>query len=177
MTKKTNRLKTEAIDHYVAQSREDVNAAIAEIGRCQRERARIEAEMNDNLATIRAEYEKAAKPHADRIADLQHGIHVWCEANRQDLTREGKTKTARFASGEVAWRTRPPSVRLTAAADVVIKALKALGLSRFIRTKEELDREAVLKEPAAVEAVRGISISQREDFVVTPDETKLEEVQ
>ncbi len=177
MTKKPNhRLKVEALDHFVAQSREDVNHAIAEIGRLQRERDRIQAEMNDNLATIRAEYEAQAKPHADRISDLTHGVHTWCEAHRAELTREGKTKTCRFASGEVSWRTRPPSV-VVRGADAVIKALKALGLTRFLRVKEELDKEAILAEPSAVEAVRGISISQKEDFVVKPDSTDLEEVQ
>lgn len=176
MTKKTNnRVKLEAVDHYVAQSREDVNTAIAEIGRLQRERSRIESEMNDNLASVREEYEHAAKPHADRISDLTRGVALWCEANRTDLTHDGKTKTARFASGEISWRTRPPSV-MARGLDNVIKALKSLGLDRFLRVKEELDKDAILREPEAVEAIKGITISQKEDFVIKPDATELEEV-
>lgn len=175
MNKKTTRLKAEAVAHFVAQSREDVNNAIAEIGRCQRERARIEAEMNDKLAAVRAEHEAAAKPHADRIVDLQRGVQLWCEANRDELTKGGKVKTARMASGEVSWRMRPPSVTVRGA-DAVLKTLKALGLGSFIRTKEELDKEAILAAPGDVAGVRGISISQREDFVIKPDETQLEEI-
>ena len=37
-------------------------------------------------------------------------IAIWAEANRDHLTRDGKTKTVRLAAGEFSWRTRPPSV-------------------------------------------------------------------
>ena len=175
MNKKT-RIKLEAAAHPVPQSLGEFNEAIAEIGRIQRERDRIQAEMNDNLAAVRAEYEAIAKPLATRIADLTKGVAMWCEANRAELTREGKTKTARLATGEVSWRTRPPSVVPRGGLANVIESLKKLGLTRFLRVKEELDKEAILADPTAATLVRGLSISQREDFVVKPFSTELEEV-
>lgn len=174
MNKKT-RIKLEAADHDVPQSLDEVNEAVAEIGRRQRERERIQAEMNDDLAAVRAKYETAAKPHAERITELTLGVKVWCEANRDLLTREGKTKTARLATGEVSWRMRPPSV-LVRGADAVIDALRKLKLDRFLRIKTELDREAILADPEAVAPIKGLAISQKEDFVIKPDLTELEEI-
>lgn len=176
MNKKANtRIKTEAIDHDVPQSPVELNAAIYEIGVLQRKREVITAAMNDELATVRARFEAMAKPHADHLAALTRGVATYCEAHRDVLTNGGKTKTARFAAGEVSWRMRPPSVALRGA-HAVIAALKKAGLDRFLRVKIEVDKEAVLADPAAVAKVKGLSISQREDFVIKPDSTELEEV-
>ena len=111
MNKKANtRLKVEAAD-AVPQSLEDVNAAIAEIGHCQRTRDVIQAAMNEDLAKRRSTFETEAKPYADRIAELTRGVATYCEAHRDELTKGGKTKTARLATGEVSWRMRPISYR------------------------------------------------------------------
>lgn len=172
---KAARIKQQAVEHPVPQSRDAVVDAIADIGYAQRERVRIEAEMNDALAEIRLGFEQQALPYAERIKSLSAGVQTWCEANRAALTQDGKTKTARLASGEIKWRTRPPSVSVRAA-DVVIQALKAMKLDRFIRTREEVNKEAILADPAAVTHIKGVTITQKEDFVIVPFETELEEV-
>ena len=73
------------------------------------------------------------------------------------------------------WRLRPPSVAVRGV-EAVLDQLRRLGLKRFIRQKEEVNKEAILNEPEAVSHVPGISISQGEDFVVTPFEAELAEV-
>lgn len=170
-----NRIKTEAAAHPVPQSHDQASEAITAIGVHQRERARIQAAMNDELSKIRERYEAEAKPHADAIEQLTKGVHLYCEAHRDELTRAGKSKTYAFRSGEVKWRLRPPAVVLRGG-EAVIDALKALGLARFIRTKEEVNKDAILADPQAVSGVKGITIKQVEDFVVQPWETELEEV-
>ena len=118
---------------------------------------------------------KKAKPYAGRIVELTKGVATWCEAHRGELTKEGKTKTARLATGEVSWRMRPPSIVLRGA-EAVIDALRKLGMDRFLRVKVEVDKNAMLAEPEAVAKIKGVSISQREEFVVKPFSTELEEV-
>lgn len=172
--KPKTRIKAEAAS-FVPQSLEDVNAAIAEIGQRQRDRKRIETEMQADLAATRATYEAEAAPHADKIKELSQGVQTYCEAHRGELTREGKTKTAKLAAGEVSWRTRPPSVAIRGMA-AVVDALKKLKLTQFLRVKEEVDKDAVLKDPAVVDHVKGIAISQKEDFVIKPFATEIEEV-
>lgn len=177
MTSKSTakRLKVQAADYDVPQTQQEVNDAIVEIGTRQRERDRIQTAMNAALAVTREKYETQAAPHGERIKALLSGVQTYCEAHRDELTKGGKTKTAKLAAGEVSWRMRPPSVVVRGMV-AVVDALKRLDLGRFIRTKEELDKEAVLADPEGVSAIKGISIAQHEDFVVKPFNTDLEEV-
>lgn len=172
MAKKNTRLKTDAARVNVPQNREAVAETIREIGLLQRELARIEADMNDELAAVKEAYETDAEPRRQRVAALIAGAQIYGEANRDALTQNGKVKTAAFTTGEIQWRTRPPSVRITGA-EAVLDALRRLGLMRFIREKEEVNKEAILNEPEAVAHVAGISISQGEDFIVVPFEAEL----
>lgn len=97
----------------------------------------------------------------------------WCEANRSDLTNGGKVKTANLVTGDVQWRVRPPSVTVRGV-DSVMETLRRLGLSRFIRIKEEINKEAILNEPGAVAGVAGITVkSGVEDFSIIPFEHQL----
>lgn len=169
------RLKLAALPHPVPQTQDEAVAAIAEIGVHQRERTRIETEMNDELAKIREVWEKKAAPHAEAIKALQQGVQIWCEAHRGRLTQNGKVKYAHLASGEVKWRMTPPKVVIRGV-DVVLDALRAAGLSRFIRAKEEVNKDAILAEPEAVAEIKGISMTQGEEFIVIPFETQLESV-
>ena len=171
---KKTRVKSSAAPMFVPQSKEQVADAIREIGERNRELLRIEADMNDEIAKIKEAYERDAEPHRDRLKALNAGAQIWCEANRDALTNAGKVKTALFATGEVAWRTRPPSV-VVRGAEAVIDRLRRLGLARFVRTKDEVNKEAILAEPASVSHVEGIQISQGEDFVITPFETVLQQ--
>jgi phage host-nuclease inhibitor protein Gam len=175
MSRPAARLKTDACVVKIPQSKEDVIDAIAAIGRHQRERIRIEAAMNDELAQVRESWEKQAAPHLETIRSLTTGVHLWCEANRAALTQDGKVKYAHLASGDVKWRMTPPKVTIRVIENV-LETLKQLGLTRLIRVKEEVNKEAVLAEPETVAHIKGIVISQKEEFIVQPFETELEEV-
>jgi phage host-nuclease inhibitor protein Gam len=57
----------------------------------------------------------------------------------------------------------------------VVETLKRMGLSRFVRTKDEPNKEAMLNEQDAVRGIAGIAIvSGVEDFVITPFEANAE---
>ncbi|MFO1418362.1 MAG: host-nuclease inhibitor Gam family protein [Methylotetracoccus sp.] len=169
------RIKSAAADISVPQTRDDVSAAIARIGIAQRERERIQADMNDALAKLKEMHEAQAAPFKDEIEMLSKGVQLWCEAHRGELTHDGKRKFHHFAAGEVKWRMRPPSVGLRAM-DNIIDACKRLGLARFVRVKEEVNKEAMLAEPDLAGTITGVTIRQGEDFVIVPFETELEEV-
>lgn len=166
------RIKTKA-QSYAPQNRLDCQADIKKIGDLQREQARLAADMNDEIAKIT----KASAPHLDLLGEqidtLQAGVHTWCEANRNELCGT-KGKTANLITGEVSWRQRPPSIRISGA-DAVLDTLKRLGLTRFIRTKEEPNKEAMLNEADAVRGVAGIAINSGvEDFIITPFEVEVD---
>ncbi|MDD5297552.1 MAG: host-nuclease inhibitor Gam family protein [Rhodocyclaceae bacterium] len=173
--KKPTRVKSAAALYPVPQNRDEVNDTIAKIGIAQRERARIQADMNDEMAKVKQRFEDEAKPFNEQIEALSKGAQTWCEANRAALTKDGKVKFANFPAGEVKWRMRPPKVTLRAV-ETVLETLKRLGLTRFIRTKEEPNKEAMLADPKALEGLAGVKFEQGEDFVIVPFETDLEEV-
>lgn len=170
-----SRIKTEAAAVTFA-NRFEVDAAIAEIGAAQRRREAVMTAMNDELAAVKQRHEDQAAPDGAVIKDLGAGVQIWCEAHREDLSRNGRTKTAKFAAGEISWRTRPPRVSVRGEG-IVIEALKRLGLERFIRRKEEIDKAAILADAGAVDGIKGLSISQGEDFVIKPFATEIEQVQ
>lgn len=159
---------------YAPQSQTDCAADIKKLGDLQRDFARMTADMNDEIAAITKRYQPKLETITGRIEVLQKGVQTYCEAHRDDLTSGGKVKFANFVTGEVNWRQRPPSVTVRGA-EAVIDALKRLGLSKFVRTKEEINKEAILNEPGAVRGVAGISIvTGVEDFVITPFEASAE---
>lgn len=169
------KVKTPTTVVFVPQSRDDAAKLIFTIGELQQQRQRLEAELNERLLRLKADYEQEAKSRANRIAALAEGLQVYAAAHRAELTQGGRSKTVKLATGELRWRMTPPRVLLKQVR-AVLAALKAAGLARFIRVKEEVDKEAMLREPDAVAGLAGVAIDRREEFVVLPFSTKLEEV-
>lgn len=168
-TAKNNRLKLQA-EAYVPQTLDDCAADIRKIGDLQRQLTVAQAGMNDAIAEITERFQPLLESVKEQIKPLQAGVQVWCEANRHDLTRGGKVKTANFTTGEVLWRQRPPSVSVRGV-DAVIELLSARGLDRFLRVKTEINKDAILNEPDAARGVPGLSIvTGVEDFVIAPFE-------
>lgn len=171
MAPKTRIKATAQID--VPQNNGEAASDIKQIGDLQRDLARQTAEMNDAIAHITQTYQKPLEAIGKQIDGLQKGVQAYCEAHRDDLTNGGKVKTANLITGEIQWRKRPPSVRITGA-ESVIAALKGFNLGRFVRSKEEVNKEAILNEPDAVKGVAGIKIEKDiEDFVITPFEQEV----
>lgn len=169
MAKPATRLKA-AAQVYVPQTKDDAAADIRQIGDLQREILRTQATMNDDIAAITNTWQPKLELLSKQIKDLQNGVQAYCEGHRNELTNDGKVKTANLITGEVQWRQRPPSVGVRGA-EAVIEALKRLGLGKFVRTKEEINKEAILNEPEAVKGVAGITVvTGVEDFVITPFE-------
>lgn len=174
MGKTETRLKRPTMP--VPQDADEVSSAILTIGENQREVARLTSEMNAQLSAIKTEYELRAAPHVEEIKQLGDGVHAFCEAHRVELTSDGKVKTAKFSTGECSWRLNPPKVVIKRGIglDTIFELLRARRLKRFIRVKEELDKEAILSEPGTVTGMTEISVEQSEQFVVKPFGSEIE---
>lgn len=170
MTSKTQRIKVVSSSNL---TREDAEQLLHDIGGAQRRVIEIEQVMNDELSAIKKKYEQHAQPHNEDITVKFRQLHGWAESNRDRLL-DGKLKTCRLATGEISWRLRPPSVRITQA-ETVIETLKRLGLSELVRMKEEVAKDLILADPDRVEGVKGISVvSGVEDFVAKPFSSEIE---
>jgi len=168
---KAPKLKAVA-QNYVPQSRNEVADHIDLIGSAQRELTRIELDIDDVVSKLRLDKQPRIEELTTTIQTLSKGVQTWCEANRDSITDGGKVKSANLTTGEVNWRQRPPSVKTRASAQLFEK-LKRMGFSFFIRSKEELDKDAVLAKPETA-AAAGIEMTTGvEDFVITPFEQQL----
>lgn len=165
------RLKAPA--HTVAcNSQDDLIACIARIGELEREKLRMTAEADDKITAIRQTLGHGIEPLSTEIDAVQRAVQSYAETNRDKLTNGGKSKTVPFTTGEIGWRQRPPSVGVRAA-DAVIDTLKKLGLARFVRTKEEVNKEAILAEPDAARGIAGLTVNSGiEDFFVVPYDSR-----
>ena len=175
MNRKIGRTSAPALA-FVPQTRVEVTGAIRLIGELQRERLRIQADMDEEIAKVREPHEARALERLREIERLATGVQAWCEARRAEITDGGKRKTALFASGAVTWRTTPPKCTIKGADAVLARMMEIdSGLGRFVRTKYEINREALLAEPEAAARIKGVAITQAEEFTIEPHEAKLVE--
>ncbi|MEX2480233.1 MAG: host-nuclease inhibitor Gam family protein [Gammaproteobacteria bacterium] len=174
MAKHALKVKMKASTLPVPQTREETSETIAEIGRLDRALQRIDADLKDALAAVKEQYETAAgggaAPLAVRRGALSEGVKAFCEGRRGELTKDGKSKTVPFPAGVVSWRDAPPSVTWRGVkVDELIAIFKSLRLRKFIRVKEEVNKEAILDNPKAAARVKELKIgSAGEAFVIEP---------
>ena len=146
---------------------------VREIGEAQRAINGIEGHLNSVVERLRERAMERSQPHAEQIELLRDGLYAFAEAHRDELTESGKRKSVDVTTGTFGWRMTPPTVSLRNVKKIIAK-LKELKLTRFIRVKEEVDKEAMLREPDVASGVKGVSIAQHEDFFIKPAELEVE---
>ncbi len=157
----------------VPASLEEVVDYVHKIGGHQRAITLVQAKTNEKIEAIKAQATTDCTSHQDEIEALFEGVYVFAQSHRDELTEGGKKKTVNLPTGDLYWRMTPPAVSIK---DIkaVLAWLREMKLGRFIRTKEEPDKEAMLKEPEVAKGVKGITITQHEKFAVKPSETNIE---
>ena len=160
--------KTKARATPAAQSQQEAEADIARLGDIQRELARIQADYGDEAASLKAAAEESAAPLKIEAEALQVRVQGWCEANRNTLTKGGKVKFADLTTGKVQWRNLPPKVTIRGV-EKFLEECRRLGLSQFVRTKQEPNKEVMLAEAALAKTLPGVTIgSEGEEFAIEP---------
>jgi phage host-nuclease inhibitor protein Gam len=147
---------------------------MGDLGGTMAELAGLQADCDAAVNKVASAYQPKIQVLAERKKAIELALQTWAEANKDDLTSDGK-RTVNLGTGEVGWRICPPAVKVTGVAKV-IEVLKAKALDRFIKVKEDLDKKAILEEPAAVKGVKGLEIVQNEIFWVKPAGLDMEEI-
>lgn len=144
---------------------------LAEMGEQARCAEQIENDLNEAVSKLTADAAKRIQAHQERVKKLLQGLFAYAEKQKKQLIVE-KEKTVRLPTGVFGWRTTPFSVSIDDDKSV-IKNLKSLDLERFIRVKESIDKQAMLKERSLASTVQGVTIAQREEFFAKPAKVKL----
>lgn len=157
----------------VPKTLEEATKFLGEIGEEQRSVDIIKNKLNADVDALKAKAMEDAKKHQTRVTELMEGLYAFAEANREELTYNNKKKTIETPNGIFGWRITPPKVTLRNQ-EMIIETLKSLELDRFVRNKEQINKEALLRESNVAESIKGVSISQREEFVIKPAELEIE---
>jgi len=163
-----SRTKRAAAEVPVPQTIAEADDAVRRIAEAQHRLGQIQAGLDAAVAAAKRAAEDEAAPLSQQVATLTEGLSIWAAANRATLTQGGKTKTVKLPSGEISWRIRPPSIALSNVKALVAELLRR-GEDRFLRTKHEPDKDALLAAPKDAAGLPGVTIrSGVEDFVVQP---------
>jgi phage host-nuclease inhibitor protein Gam len=173
----TRRAKTAArrfaAKEPVAKTREEAAAQMRIMGDMRRELTVLETEMEEKISDIRQSYEKRALPHLEKYKGLEESLTIFAEAHRDELTDGGKRQSADLGSGALTWRKLPPKVSLRKLDDVIAAihhfAENDADFAAFLRTTEEVNKEAMLANPEKAATLPGVSIgSEGETIKVEP---------
>lgn len=149
----------------VPQNLGEANRFIEAIGDEQRAIDAAVAICEKKIAKLKARLERVVAPHLGKRKLAFDGVFAFANANKAKLTIESKTVV--LTAGKFLWRWTPPAVTVESDEEMIAK-LKLLGKGKYVRKIEELDREALLADRAKLK-VDGLRFTQREDFVVVPD--------
>lgn len=132
-----------------------------------------EAKMNDEIQSIRDRYDKVTKRARESWVSLSADIENFCIQHKDEFEC---IRSRELTHGIVAFRTNPPKVAFLNRKynlNTVIELLRKLGLAKkYLRVKEDLDKDAILADSAAQEitdeklAACGLKIDQVESFSI-----------
>jgi len=146
---------------------DEANGVLKEIGILERELEAIDGEAHVQIAAIKEDAAKKGANIRKRIADDSALLGAFAEYNRAELFKDRKSVQLSF--GSFGYRKSTSiSVKKT-----TLELMKKLGFDRFIRIKEEPDKEAMAtlddETLAQVDSVRKV----KDDFFCEADKEEV----
>ncbi len=149
---------------------DQVDKALADIGKLDREIGLIESAGNEAIDKIKAGLKEKVELLATRKDGLELAIKDYCDSN---LAEFAKVKTRQLTFGSVGYRLSTKVV-IKRAADT-LAALKSLNLTACIRIKEEIDKEAMKDLPTETLAEVGAGLKTDNTFGYEINRAKIAE--
>lgn len=149
--------------------------------------ARAQAQLDKEVAAAKASHALTMEAIEPQLQDAFAGLRAWWAANSAELTK-GKRRSIELGPVTLGERTGMPKLKLPKGMKVEgaiawLKGLRWVGARSFIRKKEELDKEAVIKAlrapadaPAGSKDARkvfndcGFEVIQAEEFFIRTGE-------
>jgi phage host-nuclease inhibitor protein Gam len=117
------------------ESLDEANLVLKEIGLLERELDSIDTASHKQIAEIKAKSAKKGLPIRNRILDLSSMLGAYAEYNRAELFKD--SKSIKLSFGAFGYR-KSTSISIKS---TTLELLKKLGLMKYIRIKEEPDKE------------------------------------
>ena len=159
-------------------TREQAESAMDALALATHRRDKLEADMNIRLTAVRQNYEAELASLADTIKTETTRLREWADANPGLFD---KTRSLKLLHGTIGYRLGNWAVKLIRG----FKSERAVALAKtilgaaFVRTKEELDKDAILATRATIPPAQlascGLRLEQAEAFYATPEKTEAPE--
>ena len=170
----SNRIKLPKSTVYVPETREQAEEAVRVITTLKIRERKLKSEMDAKLTEVKKRYEEELSGLAEKITPAVESIHAWAERHPEDF---GGKKSLPMLHGVIGWRTTPPSLKPLKGFTwpAVLERLLGLGRREYIRSKEEVNKEALLAARES-EDLKGmyVQVIQDDEFFVEPAITETE---
>jgi phage host-nuclease inhibitor protein Gam len=164
----------------------DLSQAMGKLGELQRERESVIREYEDRISKLQAELAEKIDPLDREIKKISHSLKYFMDENKSSYITEDR-KTLKLETGDISYRKGKPSVKTRSSEKLITEILEKNGLlktrdafvkkcsSVFLRTKLELDKDAILANPMVAVKVTGVEIEDGiERFYLKPYATSTE---
>lgn len=170
-----SKAKIPAID-----SIEQLHATTDEIARLEVALRAKEAQRDKAIQIVRDEHDGPIEELKKRIKSLVSISETYCLGRRGDVF-PGKAKSSASALSRFGFRAGNPTLCLLNRKwtwDMVRNAIKGLGLLRFVRTVEEVDKDAIKASDLSETdlAACGLRLDSTERFYVEPKSEDAERI-
>jgi phage host-nuclease inhibitor protein Gam len=164
MPTKTRRTRVEST--VTISSWQEADDALRKIGLAQAVINKVEAEMNAAANKLRQDAEKKIAKEKALVADHEKGLEAFCRAVRAEF---GDKQSRQLNFGEVNFRVHPDKIlqQRGTKTEQTIRIIMSMGkkfIEQFIRIKEELNKEALVKESSDFLAQLGLEKKKDESF-------------
>ena len=167
------RQKIQAQPHL--KSYDEVDFAIRAWWECDAKVAALATKQQQELNKITDKYSKEADPHISEKLRLEQDIKDYCEFHQEDFEKE---KTRLLTFGKIGFRksSKLATLKGWTWAKVLAK-LKELARLEFVRTKEEVNKDAIKQADMGAKVLQsfGCQIIDEESFWFEPDQKAIEQ--
>ncbi|MFN3187953.1 MAG: host-nuclease inhibitor Gam family protein [Candidatus Paceibacteria bacterium] len=111
--------------------------------------------VNDLVTKANQEAEAVSEEFAEKFNSLK----TYATKHKQELTDQGKRRSASWATGTLGWRSTPSGIsvpRSTKDIAILVERILTLRRPKFLRRKWELNVEAMEASPEEAVAIEGI---------------------
>lgn len=156
-------------------TRDEAESVMSDIACIVNNQRRIAAQRDAEVLAINERYEPSLTKCGEDLKYKTDALRAWAEANPEQFPKD--RKSIQFISGLLGFRTGTPKLALLDRSwnwEKVLSKLEA-ALPDWVRTKKEVDKEAVLGAVSAGKyrsdtiAPYGMKIVQDETFFVSPN--------
>lgn len=167
-------------------TQEDLNQAIAEIANWTRQITESEDLANKRILAIQESLAAEIEPMKKEIKKISLSMKKFVDANREKLFKDD-VKTIKLETGDISYRSAGKSVASNSSKKLIDNILEINNLTDvrnkfvkkmdkvFIRTKLELNKDAILQDPDKAKTITGVEVAEGEEsFYIKPYATNTE---